>query len=455
MHPAPVADVEAIAALRHDLTDYTLHNVAELVGPTATAALHRDQRVPARRALAKPLADGNPLAGIVSCFMLADPISRNMVETMFPTLGLDGALELNIVTMKSHDEVLATVDLSAYATDRPGNLWVASDQTALQLRAPIPAEHILGIVRCFMLADPISRNMVETMFPTLGLDGALELNIVTMKSHDEVLATVDLSAYATDRPGNLWVASDQTALQLGAPIPAEHILGIGEASLTLASLTPRDRVEAGLDIGTGCGVQAMHLLTHADHVTITDISARALDFAVFNILLNAPALEVDPHHLAERVTVAQGNMLEPVAGQRFELVVTNPPFVIAPVSASVKHTYRETGRTGDLLVEELISTIDTVLTDGGAAVVLANWEIYGGENQSWHSRLETWPARGMDIWPIQRCSADPAQYAGMWLQDSSVHLDPNGYDAAYANSLTDFGTRGVTQIGFGWVWLRI
>jgi len=373
MHPAPVADVKAIAALRHDLKSYTLQNVAELVGPTATAALHRDQRVPARRALANPLALGNPLAGIVSCFMLADPISRDMAEIMFPALGLDGALALNIVALKSDDEVIATVDLSAYATDRPGNLWVASDQTALQL---------------------------------------------------------------------------------GAPIPAEHILGIGEASLTLASLTPRHRVETGLDVGTGCGVQAMHLLTHADHVTITDISARALDFAVFNILLNAPALDVDPHNLAERVTVAQGNMLEPVAGQRFDLVVTNPPFVIAPASASVKHTYRETGRTGDQLVEELISTIDTVLTDGAVAVMLANWEMYGDKNQSWHTRLETWPAESMDIWAIQRSSSDPAQYAEMWLQDSSEHLDPNGYDAAYANYLTDFETRGVTQIGFGWVWLR-
>src|SRR5699024_9224750 len=122
MHPAPVADVEAIAALRHDLKSYTLQNVAELVGPTATVALHRDQRVPARRALAKPLAVGNPLAGIVSCFMLADPISRDMAEIMFPALGLDGALALNIVALKSDDEVIATVDLSAYATDRPGNL---------------------------------------------------------------------------------------------------------------------------------------------------------------------------------------------------------------------------------------------------------------------------------------------------------------------------------------------
>lgn len=375
MHPAPVANAEAIAALRHDLDSagYTATNVADLLGPTATAALHRDQRIPARRALAEPLAQGHPLAGLISCFMLADPMSAAL------------------------------------------------------------AEHV---------------------FPTLGLDRALALNIVTRDANDDVVATVDLSTYATDHPGDLWVASDQSAMQLGTALPADHIVGVGKASHTLAQITPRHQVETALDIGTGCGVQTLHLLTHARHVTMTDLSDRALEFATFNILLNALALGVDPANLAERVTVVAGNMLEPLAGQTFELVVTNPPFVIAPTTSTVTHTYRETGRSGDQLVKELISTIDTVLVDGGEAIMLANWEMHGDTGQPWHSRLQTWPAKTMDIWAIQRSSSDPAQYAEMWLQDSSEHFAPHAYDAAYADYLTDFESRCVTQIGFGWVWLR-
>src|SRR5699024_10881963 len=157
----------------------------------------------------------------------------------------------------------------------------------------------------------------------------------------------------------------QTALQLGRPLPAEHILGIGKASMTLAEITPRASVVNALDIGTGCGIQALHLLTHAQHETITDISQRALDFAVFTILLNAPRVNVDPENLGERVTVALGNMLEPVAGEIFDLVVTNPPFVIAPAQNELSHRYRETCQTGDQFVKELISILDTVLTAGG------------------------------------------------------------------------------------------
>ena len=285
MHPAPCDHIESIAALRHDLNTvgYTADHVAELLGETAAAALNRDQHVPARRALAQPLAQGDPLAGLISCFMLADPISPSMAERIFATLGLDAALALNIVTRDTNDDVVATVD-------RVG-LW----------HRP---------------------------------------------------------------PGDLWVASDQTALQLGTALPAEHILGVGKASLTLAEITPRHQVDTALDIGTGCGIQALHLLSHAKHDTMTEVSQRALNFARFNILLNAPALDVDPNNMADRVTVDAGNMLEPVAEHTFDLVVTNTPFVIAPTAIHRDPCLSRTGRTGDELVQELISIIDTVLADG-------------------------------------------------------------------------------------------
>ena len=60
----------------------------------------------------------------------------------------------------------------------------------------------------------------------------------------------------------------------------DHVLGIGQASLTLAQITERTPVARALDVGTGCGIQTFHLLAHADHVTATDISPRALAFAL-------------------------------------------------------------------------------------------------------------------------------------------------------------------------------
>ena len=47
------------------------------------------------------------------------------------------------------------------------------------------------------------------------------------------------------------------------PLPEDHVLGIGRASLTLAGATQRRPVACALDVGVGCGIQTLHLLAHA------------------------------------------------------------------------------------------------------------------------------------------------------------------------------------------------
>src|SRR5699024_4879755 len=132
---------------------------------------------------------------------------------------------------------------------------------------------------------------------------------------------------------DLWVTSDLSAHQLSGALPHDHVLGIGQASLTLAASTHRRRAATALDIGTGCGVQLLHLLSHCDHVVGTDLSELPLQFARSNLLLNAQALGLDPHRLQDRVNLLHGSLLEPVAGRSFDLVVSNPPFVITPRTA--------------------------------------------------------------------------------------------------------------------------
>ncbi|MCZ4150563.1 SAM-dependent methyltransferase, partial [Escherichia coli] len=124
----------------------------------------------------------------------------------------------------------------------------------------------------------------------------------------------------------------------------DHVLGIGQASLTLAQITIREKVERALDLGTGCGIQLFHLLSHAEHVTATDLSARALGFTRFNLMLNHQALALDPENLDSRVTLLQGSLFEPVAGSTFNLIASNPPFVITPRSSTERAKDRFTYR---------------------------------------------------------------------------------------------------------------
>ncbi len=75
-----------------------------------------------------------------------------------------------------------------------------------------------------------------------------------------------------------------------------------------------------LDLCTGSGCIAIAIAKNhtAAEVTATDIDQHALDTAAQNI---------EHHNLSDRVRLLKGNMFEPVGSEKFDLVVSNPPYV--------------------------------------------------------------------------------------------------------------------------------
>jgi hypothetical protein len=159
------------------------------------------------------------------------------------------------------------------------------------------------------------------------------------------------------------------------------------------------------------------------------------------------------HPGPDDVRLLRGNLLEPVSGERFDLVVSNPPFVITPRTAGVpEYEYRDGGRVGDDLVRDLVTDVGRVLAPGGTAQFLANWEHRRGE--PWAGRLEAWlDASGLDGWVVQREVQDPAQYAEMWIRDAG-EPGPRQREGLYRAWLEDFERRDVEAVGFGLVTLR-
>ena len=106
------------------------------------------------------------------------------------------------------------------------------------------------------------------------------------RADSTVRALIDVRPYGAD-DGPWWVASDLgTGLDgVDVPLREDHVLGVGGASTTLAQLTVRPSVGRALDVGTGCGVQSLHLSTHVDEVVATDLSQRALGYAAVNAAL--------------------------------------------------------------------------------------------------------------------------------------------------------------------------
>ena len=398
--PPPAATPEQAASLRADLADsgWGVEAVAALLGEVADAALRREIRLPALRAVRAALAAGpvpSPVAVLTALFMLGESV---------PATALDAAL---------------------------------------------PRTTAAGAAAIGLVGEP---------------DGA-----------GYVRALVDLRPHeAVDDAGEVrwWVASDLGELVTGRALAPDHILGVGGAGLTLAGLTPRTPVRTALDLGCGCGIQTLYLLRHAEHVVATDISARALAFTAFNAALagvsvtGAPgtpsALDVAPGSGAAsapdtasgvgRLELLRGSLLEPVAGRRFDLIASNPPFVLTPPAVREAGLplmeYRDAG--GPIL-PGLVAGLGEHLEPGASAVMLGNWEHRGAD--SWRDVVAAWLPEGLDAWILEREFQDPVEYATMWLRDGGLtpERDPEAFDAALEAWIDDFDARDVRGVGFGYL----
>ncbi|TWP34300.1 DUF7059 domain-containing protein [Leekyejoonella antrihumi] len=315
------------------------------------------------------------------------------------------------------------------------------EQTFPAERATRDPSPVATLVRLFSLGLPLQAERVEAAVPRCGVGGLVDLGLAAVVG-GMVHAACDLRPYADDRH-DWWVASDLSEIATGRPLETDHVLGIGGASTTLASWTPRRPAARALDLGTGCGVQSLHLAGHSDAVVGTDLSTRALAYARFNAALNG--IELD---------VRAGSLLEPVADEAFDLIVSNPPFVITPrVDAVPEFEYRDGGQVGDALVRGLIGDLYGHLNPGGVAQLLANWEVPAGHD--WTEVLGDWLAgSGLDAWVVQRETQDPAEYAELWSGDGGHRRGEPGFDRMYAAWLDDFASRDVERVGFGIVTLQ-
>ena len=346
-------------------------------------------------------------------------------------------------------DLAADLSNANFTVDALADLWGQDAAAALHRGHRVPALRRLNsttplstLARVFVLGLPVGAAELDAALPTLGLAGAVELGLVTVQGEP----LLDLRPYSfADGRGvvSWWIASDLGELALGSAIPENHVLGVGGASTTLSGLMMSRPVDLALDLGTGCGIQALHAARHASKVIATDISSRALELAAMNAELNG----------ITNIELRRGSLFEPVRGEQFGHIVSNPPFVITPrgVDAVPAYEYRDGGMVGDGIVASVIKDVEAVLIPGGFAQLLGNWE-YGASDGL--ARVEQWVRfTGLDAWVIERERQNVEQYAETWIRDGGT-IPGREFDRLYSAWLDDFEARGVTEVGFGYVTLR-
>ncbi len=259
------------------------------------------------------------------------------------------------------------------------------------------------LVRLFWLGRDVPETTVGAALPGLNVEQLCNVGLLRRRD-GAVSSNAKLAPYH-----HLIMASD-FGPEIHHDLPADHVLGVGAASMTLASVTVRRKVKTALDLGAGAGIQSFLAASHAEHVIGTDTNPRAMSFARFNARLND----------IQGVEWRHGSLYEPVADEKFDLIVANPPFVISPES---RFAFRDGGMPGDTISEQVIRGAGLHLSEGGYACILFNWR--HKDQADWQDRPRSWvSASGCDGWLISFRCAEPLAYAADWLGTTVGRNDP-------------------------------
>ncbi|MCU1638647.1 MAG: SAM-dependent methyltransferase [Microbacteriaceae bacterium] len=364
-------------------------------------------------------------------------------------MALNGEVtEPNLISRLRND-----LETARFNVETLSDLWGTDAAAALYRGQRVPAfralvrtDPVSTLARFFVLNAQVPRDALASALPSLGVDGAVALGLAEDAGAADVRPLFDLRPYRfvdSNGIGAWWILSDLGEVALGHELREDHVLGVGGASLTLSGLMVQTPVGSALDLGTGCGIQALHAARHAGRVVATDISARALRIARLNAELNE----------VKNIEFRLGSLFDPVKGERFDQIVSNPPFVITPRDVDVPaYEYRDGGMVGDELVASVVRGVAEHLAPGGVAQLLGNWE-YRGDGDAFGRVAEWLQGTGLDAWVIEREVQDAALYAETWIRDGGTRPGRQ-FDALYNAWLDDFAAREVRSVGFGYVTLR-
>ncbi|ERS52420.1 MULTISPECIES: DUF7059 domain-containing protein [Corynebacterium] len=345
---------------------------------------------------------------------LAPELAEAFSQASFTTDGLAGHLGPELT------EALYRGEPAAVARGTAGN-----SQLDTLIRFFLLHEHLPAT----LLADALGARLAAKL---------LDAGVALSDDRGSIYIALDIRPHIIVGSNRL-VFSDVDASLVDHVPGADHVLGVGAASLSLLQSTPVSPVSTVLDLGTGSGVQLLGQLECARSITATDVHRRALDLAGATVAASGTSTEVE---------LVEGSWFEPVAGRTFDRIVANPPFVVG--LPQVGHVYRDSGLNLDGASELVVSQAVDHLAPGGTAHLLAAWVHTSG--QTWQQRVASWlPDKGIAAWIIQRDIADPSLYVSTWLKDESLDVRSDEGKARSKAWLDHFHHHDVTGIGFGFV----
>jgi len=322
----------------------------------------------------------------------------------------------------THEEFESRRLLLDLPTRASGNLPFLLDRT----REPSLSNLIL---RWFFLGLPAASEPAARLVPAsvlaLMLKSGMLLHDGTSLSPAVMLTPCDECLFAAD-----------TAARLESQSP-DLVIWPNPTTRLLHQFTIRRPSRTTLDLGTGCGIQAVFGARHSAQVTATDLNPRAAHFARFNAWLNGSA----------NIEYLTGDTFEPVRNRTFDLIVANPPFFVTP---SADQIYCENNMELDQYCRRIAREAPAHLNEDGYLQMVCEWVQVRG--QSWQDRVGEWlEGTGCDAWVFRGYAREAGAYARERIrQTASAEAGPD----TLTRWMEYYRQRGVEEIHGGILAMR-
>lgn len=283
------------------------------------------------------------------------------------------------------------------------------------------APHPFGaLARIFVFRDEVP---AADALDALGgwLDALVDAGLV-VREGDAVSSPFILNVY-----DDVFVFVDDLALG------EEAVMGSGPTTLALTRAALPDRpIERALDLGCGAGTSALALAYHAKTSVGVDINPRAIAIARLNAAVNG----------LRNVELRVGDLFAPVAGERFDVIVSQPPFVPRPEGVG-DATYLYGGRRGDELPLRVLAELSPHLAERGRAIVFVEWPEVAGDPIA--ARVRAVVPEDHHVLMLQCPPTNLDQYCAWYAVLGHHELGPE-YDALVRRQREHFERSGISAL---------
>lgn len=286
------------------------------------------------------------------------------------------------------------------------------------------------LAKLFFLGLPVECDRVNSLFPFQFVDNCLVSGLivaegsfykprVTLVPVGELLLAADL---------HLTVSQDD----------GRYVQTVSQPALHVSALAVRDPVQRTLDLCGGFGLHGIIASEFSESVVTSDLNPRAAEFAVFNAALNG----------CTNMKSVTGGLFQAVEQETFDLILSNPPFVISPECFV---TFRDSPCQIDGFIQQLFAEAPKHLNEGGILQVVCEWvEI---EGQDWQDRLADWfRDNGCDVWVLSANRELPSTYARGRLRETTS--DPAELAERQEQWEKSFCDSNVSMVYGGFIFLR-